>query len=258
MKSLSAIQGMGAALLLLLFTASSAMAAPACKGPNKNDPGCPGAEEPPPPPPEPVLAPGMVDSVTVDWFNQVLVVRGTTLDTAGNWMLGGSPALTNINTIDPGMVEIGFDADLAAEVQDAGSYLLTADGNLQLSIYIEAAIVDPAAVGCPCLGNWSLMTPDWGIPDTDCLEIEGPGANDPADISGTVLSIPGDPLSYPQFPIGASFYPGEPGDSVCRLVQVNADVSLAELVNLPINENQQADCRTALATNVCATITPLP
>jgi hypothetical protein len=253
MKVLTVIQGLGAALLFFVFTTSSLMAAPSCKGPNKNDPGCPGAE----PPPELLLAAGMVDSVTVDWFNLVLVVRGTSIDAAADWVLGGSPSLSNVTVIDPNTVEIGFDADLAAEVQSAGSYLLTADGNDQLTVHSEHQIIDPAALGCPCQITWVAQIPGWGSPtDTECLEIVGPGGNDPADISGTY--VPVDPLIDPQYAFGASFYPGEPGESVCRLVQINPNLSTADVVNLLINENQQVDCRIALATNACSSITTLP
>lgn len=255
MKVLTAIQGLIAALLFFVFTTSSLMAAPPCKGPNKNEPGCPGAEEPPPPPE--LLAAYMVDSVTVDWLNLILVVRGTGIDVATDWVLSGSPSLSNVTVIDSNTVEIGFDGDLAAEVQGAGSYLLTADGNVQLTVYSEYQIIDPAAVGCPCQGTWSAQIPDWGSPiDTDCLEIVGPGSNDPADISGTYL--PAEPLIYPQYAFGASFYPGEPSNSVCRLVQVNTDLSTVDLINLQINENQQADCRAALASNACFSTTTLP
>ena len=254
MKLMTAIQGLSAALFLFVLTTPSSMAAPACKGPNKNDPGCPGADEPPA---ESALAAGMVDSVTMDWFNQALVVRGTGIDVATDWVLGGSPSLSNVTVIDPDTVEIGFDADLAAEVQGAGSYLLTADGNAQLTIYSEYQIIDPAATGCPCEGTWAAQIPNWGSPtDTECLEIEGPGSNDPADISG--IYTPADVLIDPQYTFAASFNPGVPGDSVCRLEQVNPDLSTADLVNEQINENQQADCRTALAANACSSITALP
>jgi len=256
MKVLTAIQGLSVSLLLFVFTTSSLMAAQACKGPRQNDPGCPGAEEPPPPP-ESILAAGMVGSVTVDWFNLVLVVRGTGIDVAADWVLGGSPSLSSVTVIDPNTVEIGFDADLAAEVQGAGSYLLTADGNVQLTVYSEYQIIDPAATGCPCQATWDAQIPAWGSPtDTECLEIEGLGGNDPADISGTY--VPADPLIYPQYAFGASFYPGEPDNSVCRLVQINLDLSAVDLVNLQINENQQADCRAALASNACSSIITLP
>ena len=256
MKVLTAIHGLSACLLLFVFTTSSLMAAAPCKGPNKNDPGCPGAEEPPPPS-EPLLAAGMVDSVTVDWFNLVLVVRGTGIDAATDWFLGGSPSLSDVTVIDANTVEIGFDADLAAQVQGAGSYLLTADGNAQLTVYSEHPIIDPAATDCPCQATWAAQIPDWvGPTDTACLEVEGPGANDPADISGTYA--PANPLIDPQYAFGASFYPGEPGNSVCRLVQINPDLSTADLVNLQINENQQMACRTALANNACYSITALP
>lgn len=256
MKVLTAIRGLSASLLLFVFTTSSLMAAPPCKGPNKNEPGCPGTEDPPPPP-ESLLAANMVDSVTVDWLNLVLVVRGTGIDAATDWFLGGSPSLSNVTVIDANTVEIGFDADLAAEVQGAGSHLLTADGSVQLTVYSEYQIIDPAASGCPCQGIWAAQIPDWvGPTDTVCLEVEGLVTNDPVDISGTYT--PADPLLDPQYAFGASFYPGEPGNSVCRLVQINPDLSTADLVNLQINENQQVQCRTALDTNACSSITTLP
>ncbi|MDX1460602.1 MAG: hypothetical protein R3348_06045 [Xanthomonadales bacterium] len=225
-------------------------AAPPCKGPNKNDPGC-GAEEPAPPP-------VVVDSVEVDWFNQSLVVRGSGLSGVTSFGLGGFAgplATANVTDIE---LDLVFNADMAGEVLQAGSYALTADGTQQLTVFIDSQIVDPAAAGCPCDTDWQATLASWGTPETECLEIEGPGSNDPADISGTVLTDPVDPAVYPHFPVGASFYPGLPNDSVCRLVQVNADASLNEIVNLRINETQQADCRALLATNVCSVITPLP
>jgi hypothetical protein len=45
---------------------------------------------------------------------------------------------------------------------------------------------------------------------------------------------------------------------VCRLVSVDADASVTDLVNYRINETQQAVCAGELATNVCATVTPVP
>ena len=250
MKVLNSIQGLSISLLLVLFTTSSLMAAPACKGPNKNDPGCDVAEPS-------TLGADSVDSVTVDWFNQVLVVRGTDIDAATDWVLGGSPALANATVINPDMVEIGFDADIAAQVQGGGSYLLTADGNAQLTIYIEHQIIDPAATGCPCQTTWAAQIPDWvGPTDTACLEISGPGSNDQADISGTYTPV--DVLEDPQFSFAASFNPGDPANSVCQLIQVNPDLTVVELVNVQINENQQADCRDELAANACFSITPVP
>ena len=85
-----------------------------------------------------------------------------------------------------------------------------------------------------------------------------PGSNAPADFSGPALSDPTDPGVYPQFPIGASFYPGEPDDSVCRLVQVNADATAFDLVLERINETQQATCAAVLAAQICDTVTPIP
>ena len=86
----------------------------------------------------------------------------------------------------------------------------------------------------------------------------GAGDNDAADIAGTVLTDPNDPSVYPHFPIGATFLPGDPVSSVCRLVQVNLDATTDDLVNLRINESQQADCAASLKVNVCATTVSAP
>jgi hypothetical protein len=231
-------------------------APPPCKG-NKADPSC---DEPVEPPAEPASA-AAVDSVTVDWFNQALVVRGSGFSGSTEFLLGGNPTPLATANLTDSLVDLPFDATLAAEVTTQGNYNLWVNGAVVLSVYIEAAILDPAATGCPCEADWATELGGlWDPPvkDTDCYEIEGPGSNDPADISGTVLSVAGDPTIYPQYPIGASFYPGQPNDSYCALVQVNGDATTAELVNFPVNELQQADCATALKANVCGPVTPLP
>ena len=128
------------------------------------------------------------------------------------------------------------------------------DGAVQLSVYVESQVIDPADILCPCETDWSTELGSlWGPPlNTECLEIVGLLTNDPADIAGTVLSDPPDGTSYP---IGASFYPGDPDNSTCRLVQVNGDASVVELVNRRINETQQYDCALLLQANIC---TPPP
>ena len=249
----SASKGLGICLALVLLH-GAAMAAPTCKGPNKNDPGCAGEE-----PPVEAVGTATVDSVSVDWLNQALVVRGTDVDTYTGFGLGANPGPLPTQNVTPNRLEIPFGPDLAGEALGPGSYLLTAEGAGVLTVYIEAQILDPAATGCPCEADWAAALGGlWGTPATDCLEIPGPDPNDVADISGTVLSDPADPALYPHYPIGASFYPGEPASSYCSLVQVNGDATVTDLVTLPVNENQQADCRAALAVNVCATITPVP
>jgi hypothetical protein len=238
--------------LILVFTfalSSAALAAPdPCKGKNRDNPECNGGEEP--------LAPGsaLVESVTVDWFNQKLVLRGSDLDTAGSYALGASAALATAN-VSPTELDIAFSSDLAAEVTARGSYNLVVDGTAQLTVFVESQIIDPGAAGCPCETDWDTELSAlglWGGQDTECIEVTGPAANDPADIAGTVLSDPLDDTVYPHFPIGASFYPGDPDNSVCRLVQVNGDATTAELVNSRINETQQAACATVLNSNVCS------
>ncbi|MBL4781559.1 MAG: hypothetical protein JKX92_04900 [Porticoccaceae bacterium] len=245
------VKGLGT-LLVMLVVASAVRAAPPgpCEGPNKRDPGCPGTE---------VQAAAVVDSVTVDWFNQLLRIRGSGFVAGGggtSFLLGGNlnPLVTS-NVTDT-RLDIAFSSVMADEVLAAGNYSLTVDDLVQLSVYIESQIIDPTATACPCSGDWlaelDTLTPSlWGGNDTQCIEIEGPGTNDVADISGTLITDPLDNSVYPHYPIGASFHPGDPDNSVCRLVQVNADASISELVNKRVNEATQAACAEVLKVNVC-------
>ena len=237
----------GLCVLLFMFAFQvSVQAAPPCKGPNKNDPGC---EQ------EAAVVAAVVDSVTVDWLNEALIVRGSGFIGSTSFLLGSS--VTPLGTADVTGTELNipFSADVAAEVMSQGNYNLVVDGSVQLSVFVESQIIDPAAIGCPCEIDFAWSTAlggFWGPPlITECLEIEGPLANDIADIAGTILSNPPVTTDYPQYPIGASFYPGDPDSSVCRLVQLNADASVDELVNRRINENQQEDCALLLQANIC-------
>jgi len=234
----------GTALLALIH--GGAVAAPAGKGPNKNEPAA-----------ATITSSGPVDSVTVDWLNQKLVVRGTGLDTVAAFTLGGSAPLATTD-VTTSALDIPFDSTVAGVVTASGNYALAADGATVMSVYFKSDVVDPSAGGCPCSTVWAGTLPRWGSPDTACLEIVGPGSNDVADIAGTVLSDPNDPSVYPQYPFGASFQPGDPVNSVCQLVQVNGDATTSELVNSRLNETQQADCATLVKANVCATTTPAP
>ncbi len=249
MKNNLIFKGLAVLLLMGAFQAS-VLAAPACKGPNKNDPGC--EEE------AAAAAAAVVDSVTVDWLNQKLVVRGSGLAGATTFVLGNSVSL-GVASVTDTELDIPFNLDMADEVLSQGNYNLKVDGAVQLSVFIESQIIDPGDTGCPCQADWTLEPAvKWGIPSADCLEIEGPFSNDIADISGTIFSDYPVGAAYPQHPIGASFYPGEPDSSVCRLVEVNSDATTTDLVNKRINENQQATCATELKANVCATVTLFP
>jgi len=247
MKTSPILTGLGLFLLSYAFAVTS-VAAPACKGPNKNDPSCINAT---------ATTTALADSVSVDWFNNKLFVRGSGFTSTTAFVLGGT-AVATANVTDT-QLDIPFSAAVASEVDTPGNYNLFVDGVMQLTVYIRSQIIDPAATGCVCETGWmtalgSLYTDKV----TDCLEVEGPAANDAADISGTILSDAANPDAYPQYPISASFYPGDPDSSVCRLAQVNQDASVVDLTKLRINENQQADCATALKANVCATVTPVP
>ena len=237
------------ALLFMFAVQASVQAAPACKGPNKNDAGC-NVELPAEP--DPVVV--VVDSVTVDWLNEKLTVRGNGFVGGTNFLLGSSVTPLVTTLISATEVDISFSAVMAAEVMSQGNYNLVVDGAVQLSVYVESQLIDPTATGCPCETDlaWSTELGGlWGPQNTECLEIVGLLTNDPADIAGTVLSNPADDTIYPHYPIGASFYPGDPDNSTCRLVQVNGDASVIELVNRRINENQQEDCALLLQANIC-------
>ena len=248
-------KGIGVALFFSILHVSVFAAPPPCKGPNKNDPGCPGAE----PSPSTII----VDSATVDWLNHKITVRGSALNTGATFLLGGT-LLDPPPTISPvDELEIPFNDDVASEVTNQGNYLLNIDGADVLSIFVKSQVVDTAAMGCPCKTTWKIeLSGVWGTAHADCLEILGPNDNDTADISGIVLSNPvaepTDPDYYPQFPIGASFIPGDPINSVCRLVRVDIDASTTDLLSLRINEIQQAECASLLKDKVCATTTQLP
>jgi hypothetical protein len=238
--------------VLLALTHSWALGAPACKGPNKYSDGCPAAEEP-----VAAVASPVVDSTTVDWANEKIIVRGSDLDTVTAFTLGGS-VLVAIGATSPTEVELLFDNTMAGEVAGVGSYSLKADGTDAISIHFISSVVDPAGIACPCELDWAAelgVGVLWGAEKTTaCYEITSPGV---ADLAGIVLTDPNDPSVYPQYPIGASYYAADPVSSSCRLIQINdADPFQQEVVNIRINANQQADCAVALQFYICATTEP--
>lgn len=239
--------------LVIFFTVSTtnSFAAPGpCKGPNKNDPGC---NEPPPPPP-PVM---VVNSAAVDWPNQQITVRGDGLDTAVNFSLGGS-ALNDVDLdiVNANEVNIPFNTDVANAITSKGNYQLNIDGTDVLSLFVKSQIISTTAIGCPCETGWAAELNTLRAPE--CLELPGPDPLDNADIAGTVLSDSSDSSVYPHYPIGASFLPADPNNSVCRLVEVNEDASTNELVNIRINETQQEECATIVKNTYCDATVTLP
>ena len=203
----------------------------------------------------------IVESVTVDWFNLVFIIRGSGFTGGTEFSLAGNPTLLEPvpGSFTDIYAELPFNDAVASEVLSQGNYNLIVDGAVALTIYIEHPVIDPADTGCPCLGAWQFELGGlWGTPETECVEIGGSGDNDIADISGTVLTDPQVFETYPHYPIGASFYPGEPAESYCALVAVSDDLSISELVNVPINELQQAECATLIRTNVCSNVTEVP
>jgi len=203
----------------------------------------------------------IVESVTVDWFNLVFIIRGNGFTVDTEFSIGGSPALLDPvpGSFTESYAELPFNDAVASEVLNQGNYNLIVDGAVALTLYIEYPIIDPDATGCPCLAAWeSEPALNWGTQVTECVEIVGPGTNDTADISGTVLADPLEFETYPHYPIGASFHPGEPAESYCALVAVSDDLSINEIVNVPVNELQQEECATLIRNNICASVTEVP
>ena len=248
----------GLIVLLFIFAFQTAVeAAPACKGPNKYDLGCPDAAAPDPEPdpePDPIVDPVVVDSVTVDWLNEKLVVRGSGFTVSTSFLLGSSATPLSTAGVTDTELDIPFSAVMQDEVPSQGNYKLDVDGTVQLSIFIESQVIDAAATGCPCAADWAtelgaLWDPLERV--TACYEISQPGA---ADISGTILSVPWDGTSYP---IGAAYYGDDPDSSVCRLVEVDETAAVVDLVNVRINAGQQAECAWEIENKVCDTVTPV-
>ncbi|MGR8942226.1 MAG: hypothetical protein ACU83P_11620 [Gammaproteobacteria bacterium] len=202
----------------------------------------------------------ILDSVTVDWTNQRFVVRGANFTDPGTaFSLAG--VIVNDAFVDGSTEYIPFDAVVASIVTEPGNYNLVADGTTEMSVFIESEILDSAATGCPCLAGattwpsalggaplWSMTPSDH---TADCFEIAGTSGN---DIAGIVSADFSDP-TVPQYPIGASYYPSDPNDSVCRLVALNSSSPFGtDLITKRINEQQQAACAAELKANVCKTV----
>jgi len=223
-----------------------------CSGPHKNDPVCLAS----------AVSPAVsVNSATVDWLNEKIVVRGENFSASTLIMIAGQPATISSQTTN--QIEIPFDAAIAGTPK--GNHNLVADdapstSTSSISLFVKADIIDKDIAGCPCEADWiSELGVLWGQNLTDCYEITG-GAGNPEDIAGTILTDSTDPSVYPHFPIGAAFT-AEPDESVCQLTQISTPLdqtAVTDLVKNRINRQQQGSCRTALANYVCNTITPLP
>lgn len=223
-----------------------------CSGPHKNDPVCLA------PPAPPAIS---VNSATVDWLNERIVLGGENFSASTTVTIAGISATIDSQTAD--RIEIPFDAAIAGMLK-GNHNLIANDGpsssTSSLSLYVKAEIMDKDAPGCPCETDWiSQLGALWGTPSTECFEIAG-GPNNPVDIAGTILTNSTDPSVYPHFPIGAAFT-AEPSESVCQLTRVSTPLdptAVTDLVKTRINRLQQGVCRTALSNYVCSTITPVP
>jgi len=223
-----------------------------CSGSHKNDPGCNVSS---------LTAAISVNSATVDWLNETIIVRGENFSASTTITIAGLPATIGSQTAN--QIEIPFDAAIGG-IPKGNHNLIADDGpsssTSSISLFVKADIIDQALGGCPCESGWSTELGSlWGQKLTDCFEITG-GAGNPEDIAGTVLTDSTDPTVYPHYPIGAAFT-AEPNESVCQLTRVSSPLdptAVTDLVKTRINRLQQGTCRTSLANNVCNTITTAP
>lgn len=242
----------GLALLLIQFIfINSVYSAPACKGPNKNDPGCVTAAAAPP---------VSVNKVQADWINEVILVEGANFSGSTTVTIAGAPATINAQT--PTQLDVKF-----PPLSQGNHNLVVSDApsasSASLSFYAKSELVDPDLTGCPCVTAWAselgaLWNPTTRV--TECYELSPGGAGNPEDIAGTVLTNPTDPSVYPQYPIGAAFTE-DPNESVCQLTEVDTSSSVpvpTDLVKIRINRTQQGDCRNSLVANICGSVTPVP
>jgi hypothetical protein len=242
----------GLALLLIQFLfINSVSSAPACKGPNKNDPGCAVAEAAP--------AAISINSATVDWLNEEILIKGENYSGSTTVTIAGVPA--TINTQTSTQLDVKFPS------LPKGNHNLvvsdtTSSSSASLSFYAKGELVNPDLTGCPCATDWYNSLNPLGLytQTADCYELSPGGAGNPEDIAGTILTNPTDPSAYPQYPIGAAFT-DDPNESVCQLTEVDQISGIptpTDLVKIRINRAQQGSCHDILVANICNTVTPVP
>jgi hypothetical protein len=248
-------------ILLIGFTFQGKLLAhgnhpPSCEGPHKKDPECLA-----PTPPSPAIS---VNSATIDWLNEKIIVSGENFSGDTTITIAGQSVTAGFVSAD--QIDIPFDAAIAGTLK--GNHNLIANdapssSTSSLSLFVKAEIIDKNTAGCPCEADW-ISELGAGVlwapmtKTTACSEIAG-GATDPVDIAGTVLTNSSDPTVYPHYPIGAAFT-AEPDESVCQLTRIDSPfdpTAVTDVVKIRINRLQQGACRTALDTNVCDTITPV-
>jgi len=222
-----------------------------CLGPHKNDPVCAVAVAATP-------AAVLIHSAQVDWLNEKIVVKGENFSADTTVTIAGIAA--TIESWVENQLDIPMDSALAGIPK--GNHNIIADdipssSSASISLFSKALIIDKTLAGCPCEGSWNTALGGlWNpvIKTVDCTEIGG-GSGDPKDIAGTILSAPADPTVYPHYPIGAAFT-AEPSESVCQLTEIDitGPASFIDLAKERINRQQQGECRTVLANNICNTI----
>ena len=221
-----------------------------CLGPHKNDPVCAVT----------LAAPAGVSiySAQVDWLNEKIIVKGENFSADTTVTIAGIAA--TIESWVANQLDIPMDSALAGIPKGNHNIIvddIPSSSSASISLFSKASIIDKTLAGCPCEGNWSTALGGLWNPVTktvDCTEISG-GPGDPKDIAGTILSDPADPGVYPHYPIGAAFT-ADPSVSVCQLteVDVTGPTSIIDLIKERINRQQQGECRTVLANNICNTI----
>jgi hypothetical protein len=191
-------------------------------------------------------------SAHVDTANAKIVVKGSDLDLAAGYTLGGVAVATA--NVSPAMLDIPFDATVASAVPAPGSYRLNADAAAFLSLYFGAAVEipgeppppppppPPAGPDCPCITGWQAS----GIPKdnfTLCyFDYSGPQQWIAGQRNNWFISAAFDPNNL-------FFDPADPGNSIsyCALHD-GTDWTVAEPV---VNQDQFDDCDHWLWLNIC-------
>lgn len=219
-----------------------------CSGPHKNDSGCNVA----------VPAEISINSARIDWLNENIIVKGDNFSEDTTVTVAGIAA--TVENWTENQLVVAMDSVIAGTPKGNHNIIvddIPSSSSDSISLFAKALIIDKTLTGCPCESSWStelgvLWNP--ASKTVDCAEISG-GASSSEDIAGTVLSDPSAPSIYPHYPIGAAFT-AEPSESVCQLTQVDntSPLPITDVIKERINRQQQGECRSVLASNICSTI----
>jgi len=191
-------------------------------------------------------------SASVDRSGERIVVRGADFVGGTTFTLGGV-AIPTAN-VTPTTLDLPFGSGIYSAVQWRGNYALVADGTERLSLYINAAILEPPPPPPP-------PPPPSGGPDCPCIAgWDATGVSNQSDIvwctdgeDGTQNYTTGSGSSW-FFGLGWDpnnpyFDPVDPGNSISFCVAHDGiSYTVAEAIT---NEDQYWDCYEHLWVNIC-------